>query len=88
MTNGSNSGGLEEVVQRLSRMQEVHTTILSQQQNILNQQAEILANHNVLIGRLNEQLEETRRDARHTQRLWTRLAQKYGWLDDDDLSQP
>ena len=37
------------------------------------------------MGTLAENLEELRRDSRHTQRLWIRLAQKNGWLDDDDL---
>ena len=34
----------------------------------------------------NELLEEVRRDSQQTQRLWVRLAQRYGWLEDDDLS--
>jgi hypothetical protein len=32
-----------------------------------------------------EVLEEIRRDAKQTQRLWVRLAQRYGWLEEDDL---
>ena len=31
-------------------------------------------------------LEEARRDSRQTQRLWVRLCRKYGWLDDEDLT--
>ena len=31
-----------------------------------------------------EMLEEIHRDSKQTQRLWTRLAQRYGWLEDDD----
>ena len=38
-----------------------------------------------IMRRLDENLEELRRDSRHTQRLWIRLAQKNGWLDDEDL---
>ena len=38
------------------------------------------------MGTLTETLEEVRRDARQTQRLWVNLAKKYGWLDDDDLA--
>ena len=30
-------------------------------------------------------IEEIRRDNQQTQRLWVRLAQRYGWLDEDDL---
>ncbi len=33
-----------------------------------------------------EMLNEIRRDSQQTQRLWLRLAQKYGWLDDDDAT--
>ena len=31
-----------------------------------------------------EVLAEMRRDTQQTQRLWLRLAEKYGWLEDDD----
>ena len=30
-------------------------------------------------------LEEVQRDARHNRRMWTRVARRYGWLDDKDL---
>ena len=30
-------------------------------------------------------LEEIQRDSQQTHRLWVRLAQRYGWLEDDDL---
>ena len=30
-------------------------------------------------------LEEVRRDTKHTQRLWVKLAQKNGWLEEGDL---
>ena len=32
-----------------------------------------------------EQQHEIRRDTQQTQRLWVRLAQRHGWLEDDDL---
>ena len=38
-----------------------------------------------MLERQDVMLEEIRRDARQTQRLWVRLAQRYGWLDDDEL---
>ncbi len=47
------------------------------------------------IERLDRNLEEQRkevaeyrRDARQYQRLWVHLAQKYGWLDEDDWPPP
>ena len=30
-------------------------------------------------------LKEVQRDSHQTQRLWVRLAQRHGWLEDDDL---
>jgi hypothetical protein len=44
-------------------------------------------NENVvaLLSRVTEVLEETREDVRMTRRLWVRLSQRYGWLDDDGL---
>ena len=30
-------------------------------------------------------LQEVRRDAKQTQRLWVRLAQRHGWLEDADF---
>ena len=32
-------------------------------------------------------LEEVRRDVQHNQRMWVRVAQRYGWLDDEDFPQ-
>ena len=32
-----------------------------------------------------EMLDEVRRDCQQTQRLWVRLAQRHGWLEDDDV---
>ena len=46
---------------------------------------DVMINMLVSIGeRQQELLEEIRRDNQQTQRLWTRLAQRYGWLDDSD----
>ena len=38
-----------------------------------------------LLERQEALLAEVRRDTQQTQRLWVRLAQRYGWLEDDDL---
>ena len=37
---------------------------------------------------LKESVEEYRRDTRQYQRLWVHLAQKHGWLDEDDWPPP
>lgn len=36
--------------------------------------------------RMEENQQEIHRDAQMTRRLWTRLALKHGWLDDDDVA--
>ena len=36
------------------------------------------------LERLEDLMAETRRDAQQTHRLWVKLAQRHGWLDDDD----
>ena len=36
------------------------------------------------LERLEELLQQVQRDSQQTHRLWVRLAERYGWLDDDD----
>lgn len=36
-----------------------------------------------LLEQLKDLMSETRHDAQQTQRLWARIAQRHGWLDDD-----
>ena len=38
-----------------------------------------------LVQRSYDLLEEVKRDSAQTQRLWVRLARRYGWLDDEGL---
>jgi hypothetical protein len=45
---------------------------------------EVSGRQQTLLERMEEHLEELRRDANQTQRLWAHLAKKYGWLDDGD----
>ena len=37
-----------------------------------------------LLEKHSELLSEVRRDAQKTQRLWVRLAQRHGWIEDED----
>ena len=55
----------------------------------------IAGNHNALIhlliaigDRQQALLEEIQRDGRQMQRLWVRLAERYGWLEDEDQDSP
>ncbi len=45
---------------------------------------DLLEKHSELIKRNSELLAEVRRDAQKTQRLWVRLAQRHGWIEDED----
>ena len=72
-------GRLEDAVVRLIGIAENQTKILTDH-------TQLLRAHQVLLGKLNDNLEEVHRDTQHTQRLWIRLAQKNGWLDDEDLA--
>ena len=44
-----------------------------------NIQERMQANHEAIV----RMLEEVTRDAANTRRLWLRLAQRYGWIDDE-----
>ena len=70
----------ERQQETLDRQQETldrHQALLDRQQALLERQQETL-------DRQEELLAEVRRDAQQTQRLWVRLAQRYGWLDEND----
>ena len=100
MTNGNGRVDLlEDAVMRLVNIAQDHSTMLTNQQRILEEHTNILRAHSTILTNqqrimeeqtgilraLTENVDELRRDARHTQRLWIRLAQKNGWLDDEDL---
>ena len=76
-------GRLEDSVLRLIDIADNQTRILGDHTTILNDHTQLLCAHQVLLGKLNDNLEEARRNSQRTQRLWIRLAQKNGWLDDD-----
>ena len=47
--------------------------------------AEILTGQETRLRLAEERLEETRRDVQQNRRLWERLAQRFGWIDEDGL---
>ena len=47
--------------------------------------AELLAGQEERLRLAEERLEETRRDVQQNRNLWVRLAQRYGWIDEDGL---
>ena len=59
----------EQTIARLDAMVENHDQLLER----------LLANQEAIASLL----EEVTRDAATTRRLWLRLAQRYGWLDDE-----
>ncbi len=82
---------IEERVAQLEGTSRTHDVMLNllisigeRQQETLDRQQEMLDRHQELLERHQELLAEVRRDAQQTQRLWVRLAQRYGWLDEDD----
>jgi len=61
-----------------------HQALLERHQALLERHQALLERHQALLERQEELLAEVRRDAQQTQRLWVRLAQRYGWLDEND----
>ncbi len=64
---------VEERLGILEAAQRLHTMVTEKHQERMEELQALLA--------------ETRRDSRQTQRLWVRLCEKYGWLDDVDLDE-
>ena len=82
---------IEERVAQLEDTSRTHDVMLNllisigeRQQETLDRQQEMLERHQEMLERHQELLAEVRRDAQQTQRLWVRLAQRYGWLDEND----
>ena len=70
-------GRQQALLDRQQALLERHQALLERYQETLDRQQQTL-------DRQQELLAEVRRDARQTQRLWVRLAQRYGWLDEND----
>ena len=82
---------IEERVAQLEDTSRTHDVMLNilisigeRQQEMLERHQGLLERHEELLERQQEMLAEVRRDAQQTQRLWVRLAQRYGWLDEND----
>ena len=75
---------IEERVAQLEDTSRTHEMMLNLLISIGERQQETLERHQELLERQQEMLAEIRRDAQQTQRLWVRLAQRYGWLDEND----
>jgi hypothetical protein len=52
----------------------------------LNLLTSIAERQHALLERMDERLEEQRRYSATVHQLWVRLCEKYGWLEDEDLS--
>ena len=66
----------EQTIARLDAIAENHDQLL---ERLLANQETLQANQEAIASLL----EEVTRDAATTRRLWLRLAQRYGWLDDE-----
>ncbi len=73
----------EQTLARLDSIIENHDQLLDRllvnQETLQANQETLQANQEAIVGLL----EELTRDAATTRRLWLRLAQRYGWLDDE-----
>ena len=65
---------------RLTKVEQGFVTVVE----LLKQHSDTLTQHWELLKQNSELLAEVRRDAQRTQRLWVRLAQKYGWIEEED----
>ena len=74
----------QETLERQQEMLERHQETQGRQQGLLDRHQALLERHQETLERQQELLAEVRRDAQQTQRLWVRLAQRYGWLDEND----
>ena len=69
----------ERLLAMTERLETNQATLQSNQERQEANQERLAANQETLI----QILAEVRRDTAATQRLWTRLAQRYNWLDDE-----
>ena len=70
---------IENHDQLLDRLLANQETLQANQETLQSNQEKMQANQEAIVGLL----EELTRDAATTRRLWLRLAQRYGWLDDE-----
>ena len=74
----------QELLERQQETLDRHQALLDRHQALLERHEELLERYRETQERQEELLAEVRRDAQQTQRLWVRLAQRYGWLDEND----
>ena len=74
----------------LQSQEEVNRNVLTmlQSQEEVNRNVLTMLQHTMTLLQSHEEaMAEMREDHRKTQRLWVKLAQKYGWLEDIDPSE-
>ena len=70
---------LERLLASQQALQANQETLQANQENLQARQDDLKSNQEAIVNLL----EELTRDAATTRRLWLRLAQRYGWLDDE-----
>ncbi len=70
---------LDRLLANQETLQANQKTLQANQETLQSNQEKMQANQEAIVGLL----EELTRDAVTTRRLWLRLAQRYGWLDDE-----
>ena len=69
--------------ERMARLQDVMVTL----GEIVSDNKQMLRNHEAILARQDEKLEEMRRFNRQTRRLYILIARKANWLDEDDIAE-
>lgn len=86
MTTERRLDALETIVANHEKHLTVLTEIAERQQASIEQNKEQIEQNKERIEQNEAMLLEIRRETAMTKRLWTRLAQRYGWLEDEDLA--
>ena len=77
-------GRQQALLDRQQALLERHQALLERYQETQRRQQALQERQQETLDRQQELLAEVRRDVQQTQRLWVRLAQRYGWLDEND----
>ena len=80
----------ERVEQQIVRLDEVlarQVDLLRLVGGYMERQQESQDKQDKQLAIMVELLEEVRRDSAHTQKIWVRLAQHYGWMEDTDWTE-
>ena len=88
MTTGQRLDNLEQAFIRMVEVQGQVVDLVTALNARMDRFEETLERFGETMNRFEEGMEEYRRDSQQYRRLWTHLARKHGWLDDEDWPPP